>query len=93
MIFSLGLPELTANIVPPIGVNKSGVSAATPIKPNFLQMVTNLRLLGENVFRFLKNLCVIFSRIQFPKNVNSNTTVIIPATVTSIVTINGKPAA
>jgi hypothetical protein len=44
MIFSLGLPELTASNVPPIGVSKTGVNIATPAKPYFFQIRTNFLL-------------------------------------------------
>lgn len=51
-----GLPKLVRTMVPPMGVNISGVRKAIPLIPYFFQMVTNLRVLGEKTLFLLKNL-------------------------------------
>ena len=93
IIFSFGLPELTASIVPPMGVKKMGVKAATPTSPYLVQMATNFLLLTENLLCFFENLLVMFRLIHSPKKVNSKTTVIMPATVIKIVVTKFSPKA
>jgi hypothetical protein len=93
IIFSFGLPELTASMVPPIGVRKRGVNAATPTSPYLVQIATNFLLLPENLLCFFENLLVMFFRIHSPKKVKSKTTVIIPATVVKIVVTKFSPDA
>ena len=93
MILPRGLPKLVSRIVPPIGVNNSGVRKVTPMRPYFFQIKTNLLFLFVNTFFRLKNLFNTFSRSIRPRKVKSKTLLIVPETVTNTVPTKLNPLA
>lgn len=93
IISDLGVRKEVSSKVPPMGVRITGLSAATPITPYFLQIVTNLRLRIVNLLRFLKSLSSIRSLRNVPRYVNNVTLDIMPSIVTTMVVSNEKPAA
>jgi hypothetical protein len=87
------VPNETRINVPPIGVRKIGVANAIPISPYFFQRVTiDLdRLLKTGLFFLILN--ARKDLIRKPSIVNKRTLVIIPETLTRIISQKPYPAA
>ena len=84
-IFFLATPKDVNTTVPPIGVKISGVKKAIPQMPNFFHTLMVFLVRLENFFDFFLIMMVQFFLNHSPKNVNKITEVIIPDTVTKII--------
>ncbi len=88
-----GAPTEATSNAPPGGDRISGVKKHTPITPYFFQILTILRLLGENFFGFFTKIGMTCFFILSPRKLKTRTLVISPASVIRIISRGLKPAA